>query len=67
MSVLIQILLPRRAEARPTQRDAYVARTRAELVERYDGITAYLRSPAEGDWTAPDGTVARDGWSCSRS
>jgi hypothetical protein len=57
---LIQILLPRvGAEGRPT-RDADFALTRAELVEAFDGVTAYLRSPAVGAWTAPDGRVERD-------
>lgn len=41
-------------------RDADFAQTRAELVERYDGVTAYLRSPAQGAWTRPDGQVERD-------
>lgn len=58
---LVQILLPR------TQREEGVAvmtadfaATRAELVEAFDGVTAYLRSPAQGVWTAPDGHVERD-------
>ena len=59
MPYLIQILLPLpvRAVGAP---DAGFAQTRAELVERYDGVTAYLRSPAHGAWIAPDGRVERD-------
>jgi hypothetical protein len=57
---LIQILLPRRSNTDPQGRDADFADTRAELVERYDGVTAYLRSPAQGAWTGPDGQVERD-------
>ena len=36
------------------------ALTRAELVEAFSGVTAYLRSPAQGAWTAPDGRIERD-------
>ena len=57
--VLIQILLPRTTAASPLA-DGAVARTRAELVERFHGVTAYLRSPAVGDWTSPDGEHERD-------
>ena len=56
---LIQILLPRTAESGSAQ-DARFAQTRAELVERFEGVTAYVRSPAVGLWTAPDGRVERD-------
>jgi hypothetical protein len=60
MPVLVQILLPRRIVGGTEARDADFAQTRAELVERYDGVTAYLRSPAQGAWTGPDGQVERD-------
>jgi hypothetical protein len=35
-------------------------RVRNELTERFGGVTAYLRSPAEGLWKETDGDVARD-------
>jgi hypothetical protein len=57
---LVQILLPRRSNGNADSRDASFAQTRAELVERYDGVTAYLRSPAQGAWTSPDGRIERD-------
>jgi hypothetical protein len=58
---LIQILLPRRTPGNADRAtDGEFARTRAELVEAFDGVTAYVRSPAEGAWTAPDGRVERD-------
>ena len=60
MPFLVQILLPRRTDGDADARDAGFAQTRAELVERYDGVTAYLRSPAQGAWTAPDGRIERD-------
>ena len=56
---LIQILLPRTTDGKPVA-DSDFARTRAELIETFDGVTAYLRSPAQGAWTAPDGRVERD-------
>jgi hypothetical protein len=55
---LIQILLPRKS-GDPAS-DGRLAATRAELVEQFDGITAYVRAPAQGAWVAPDGRVERD-------
>lgn len=60
MPVLVQILLPRLTDEHGAFRDKDFAQTRAELVERYDGVTAYLRSPAQGAWTDADGRVERD-------
>ena len=56
----IQLLLPLydnegRAFARPD-----LALVRDELAERFDGVTAYTRSPAEGVWKDEEGGVARD-------
>ena len=31
-----------------------------ELAERFTGVTAYVRSPAKGLWTAPDGHTEQD-------
>ena len=56
---LIQILLPRTVGDEPLQDSAF-GQTRAELVDAFDGVTAYLRSPAQGVWTAPGGRVERD-------
>jgi hypothetical protein len=57
---LVQILLPvRDNEGRPFGHDLF-ARVREELTERFGGVTAYLRSPAEGAWQDPGGDVARD-------
>jgi hypothetical protein len=57
--VLIQLLLPVR---HPADRDAMalLAETRRELVDRFNGVTAYMRSPAAGLWTAPDGSTEAD-------
>ena len=56
--VLIQLLLPASADAGPS--DDAVAETRRELVEAFGGLTAYVRTPAEGVWTSPGGARERD-------
>jgi hypothetical protein len=57
---LIQILLPTHDDARQRFDEQRFARTRAELVEQFGGLTAYLRSPATGAWVAPGGALERD-------
>ena len=57
--VLIQVLLPTNG-ATSADGLAPLAQTRAELAERFRGLTAYLRSPAKGLWTAPDGHTEYD-------
>ena len=57
--VLIQLLLPASGAARADDLAA-LAETRWELAERFNGLTAYLRSPATGSWTAPDGHTEQD-------
>jgi hypothetical protein len=53
--VLIQLLLPSGpADLAP------LAETRSELEDRFNGLTAYVRSPAKGSWTAPDGRTEQD-------
>lgn len=39
---------------------ATFAQVRGELTERYGGVTAFLRSPAEGTWKEESGTQERD-------
>ena len=56
--VLIQLLLPAAAGADPAV--TALAETRRELVDRFKGVTAYVRSPAKGLWTAPDGHTEAD-------
>jgi hypothetical protein len=57
---LIQLLLPTRSPAGETFQDDLLRMTRAELIEHFGGLTAYLRSPASGAWTSPDGKVEED-------
>ena len=58
--VLIQLLLPIVEAAATTGEMAPLAQTRRELADRFKGLTAYVRSPAKGLWTAPDGHRERD-------
>jgi hypothetical protein len=56
--VLIQLLLP--TSATGSDGLAPLAETRRELADRFNGLTAYVRSPAKGWWTAPDGHMEQD-------
>jgi hypothetical protein len=56
--VLIQLLLPTGANGDSAV--TALAETRRELVDRFKGVTAYVRSPATGLWTAPDGHTEAD-------
>ena len=60
--VLIQLLLPTTFPTGTASQDAATALsdTRRELAEKFDGLTAYVRSPARGTWNAPDGHVEQD-------
>ena len=53
---LIQILLPIPSAGDP---DAF-SKTREELAEKFGGVTAYSRSPAQGIWISPQGEKERD-------
>jgi hypothetical protein len=58
---LVQILLPLRDnEGNPFPR-ADFGRVRAELLERFGGVTAHMQAPAQGVWKdEEEGTVERD-------
>ena len=59
---LIQLLLPTRIPEAAGTQDAMAALgdTRRELAEVFDGLTAYMRSPSTGLWTAADGRQEQD-------
>jgi hypothetical protein len=57
---LIQILLPISLPDPSVSVTTALADTRRELTEKFNGSTAYLRAPAKGLWTAPDGEVEQD-------
>jgi hypothetical protein len=57
---LVQLLLPlydNDGEALPA---SLYAAVRTELTERFGGLTAYTRAPAEGLWTESSGPTRRD-------
>ena len=60
--VLVQLLLPTSIFDTEGTQDAMGALTdtRRELADVFDGLTAYLRSPAAGFWTSPDGREQQD-------
>lgn len=57
--VLIQMLLPTKSSS-VAFADDLIHKTRQELTERFGGLTAYMRAPAAGVWTSPDGHVEED-------
>jgi hypothetical protein len=57
---LVQLLLPLRDNGGRVFRREEFERVRAELAERFGGVTAYTRSPAEGLWKDGEGGVTRD-------
>ena len=58
--VLIQLLLPLPTTSAAPDSLPPIAQTRNELAERFTGLTAYVRSPAKGVWTSPEGHVEQD-------
>jgi len=57
---LVQMLLPLYDPAGQRFPHARYSEVREELTERFGGMTAYLRSPAEGTWREPGGSINRD-------
>ncbi len=57
--VLVQLLVPTTRTARSDAMTP-LAETRRELADKFKGVTAYVRSPAKGLWTAPDGHTEAD-------
>ena len=60
MAFLVQLILPAYDDdARPLGAAAS-QELRRELTERFGGMTAYTRAPAEGTWEDPSGRTHRD-------
>jgi hypothetical protein len=57
---LVQLLLPLYDNANNKFPRSAFDRVRKELTERFGGVTAFLRSPAEGFWKPNEATVSRD-------
>ena len=57
---LVQILLPLYDnDGHPFEASEY-AQLRAELADRFGGVTAYTRAPARGVWIGDTGETTRD-------
>jgi hypothetical protein len=57
---LIQLLLPAAVTPVGAAASDPVSQTRRELTDAFGGLTAYLRTPAVGVWTSPEGGRAQD-------
>lgn len=60
LNYLIQLLLPLYDNAGSAFPIAHYAAVRDELTDRFGGLTAYNRSPAQGLWQEPAGAPRRD-------
>jgi hypothetical protein len=56
---LVEIYLPGETRDRQDAQATFDA-IRAELTERYGGVTAFMRAPALGLWKDPQGEVEED-------
>lgn len=57
---VIEIFLPLKRNDGSDQPRELFAELRRELVERFGGLTAFSRTPAEGLWESEDGDLDRD-------
>ena len=57
---VVEIFLPLKRNDGSEQPRGLFGEVRRELVERFGGLTAFTRSPAEGLWEDDSGDVARD-------
>jgi len=57
---LVQMLLPLYDASGEKFPQEHFSEVREELTHRFGGMTAYLRSPADGTWREPGGGIDRD-------
>ena len=57
---LVQLLLPLYDDSGQRLPHALFGQLRTELTQRYGGMTAFFRSPAQGTWKAESGAVDVD-------
>jgi hypothetical protein len=57
---LVQLLLPLFDQDGKAQPRSCFREVERELIQRFGGLTAYLRSPAKGRWLTVDGEVEPD-------
>ena len=55
---LIQMLLPTAANGAPTA--TLLNQTQRELIDRFGGVTAYIQTPAKGQWADESGATEVD-------
>jgi hypothetical protein len=60
LAFLVQLLLPLYDNSGQRFPNALLAQVMDELTDRHGGVTAYLRSPAEGSWVEGSGAVEKD-------
>jgi hypothetical protein len=60
LAFLVQLLLPLYDNSEQRFANALFVQVMDELTDRYGGVTAYLRSPAEGSWREGSGAVDKD-------
>jgi hypothetical protein len=56
----VELLLPLVPGLSQRRRQALIDEVRQELTHRFGGVTAFVRSPAEGAWRTRRGTVRDD-------
>ena len=57
---LVQVLLPLYDNNGQTFEQALYLTVKAAFAEKFGGVTAYVRSPAEGAWHGPTGAASHD-------
>jgi hypothetical protein len=60
LAFVVQLLLPLYDKSGQRFPNALLAQVMDELTDRHGGVTAYLRSPAEGAWVEGSGAVEKD-------
>lgn len=60
MEHLVQVILPLRDNQGQALPRSMLDEVRRDLLEHFNGVTAHMRAPAQGDWQAPDGRTERD-------
>ena len=60
MPFLVQLILPTYDNDHRPFSPTELLRVRRELTDRFGGVTAYARAPAEGFWEDADGHTHRD-------
>jgi hypothetical protein len=60
MPFIVQLILPIYGNDGRVFPEEFSKRVRTELTEKFGGLTAYTRAPAEGTWRDDEGRTQRD-------